>query len=77
MVNYTSREGDPTGLKMFKMILKVIVPVIFLTTGLVLLFLALPGWSLILGIPSTVFGIVFLLYTYDELSSRPDDLEDS
>ncbi len=52
------------------MIIKLLIPLIFLTTGLALLYLAIPGWSLIVGIPSVIFGIVFLLYTYDEISSQ-------
>lgn len=43
------------------------MPFMFLATGLILLYIAIPGWGLIIGIPSTVFGIVFLLYTYDDM----------
>jgi hypothetical protein len=61
---------EPLWFKVFGTLLRLIVPLVFLATGLILLYLALPGWSLIIGIPSIVFGIVFLLYTYDELSSQ-------
>jgi hypothetical protein len=71
-VNYIRGRGDSTGLKVFKMVLKIVIPMIFLATGLILLFLVIPGWSLILGIPSIVFGIVFLLYSYDDMSSQSD-----
>jgi hypothetical protein len=70
MINNTLSRGENTGLKVFKMILKVAIPLIFLATGLTLLYLAIPGWSLIFGIPSIVFGMVFLLYAYDEISSQ-------
>ena len=68
----TSQNVSPVWFKAFKMVLEIIVPLAFLATGLILLFLAIPGWSLIVGIPSTVFGIVFLLYSYDMLCCQAD-----
>jgi hypothetical protein len=65
-------ESNQSWMKALKLILQVIVPLAFLATGLILLFLAIPGWSLIIGIPSTVFGIIFLIYTYDMLCCRGD-----
>lgn len=50
-----------------KLIFRGLIPIIFLAGGVGLLALRLPGWSLILGIPVTIFGVVFLLYTYDEV----------
>lgn len=42
----------------------------FLSTGLILLYLAIPGWSLVLGLPAIIFGIVFLLYAYDSITGQ-------
>lgn len=50
--------------------LRVIIPIVFLTSGLVLLSLRIPGWSIIFGLPLIVFGTVFLVYTYDEIVTR-------
>lgn len=46
------------------------IPIVFLIAGLALLALSIPGWSLIIGLPITIFGVVFLLYTYDEVVSK-------
>lgn len=53
-----------------KLLYKIIIPVVFLTAGLVLLSLRIPGWSIIFGLPLIVFGTVFLVYTYDEIVTR-------
>lgn len=37
--------------------------------------LRLPGWSIILGLPMVIIGIVFLIYTYDEVMSNKDPYE--
>jgi hypothetical protein len=58
--------------KAFKLILKLIIPLVFLATGLILFYLSIPGWSLILGIPSIIFGITFLIYVYDEIGSQTE-----
>jgi len=44
-----------------------IIPIVFLAAGVVILALRMPGWSLLLGLPLTIFGTVFLIYTYDEV----------
>jgi hypothetical protein len=44
-----------------------IIPIVFLAAGIVILALRMPGWSLLLGLPLTIFGTVFLIYTYDEV----------
>ena len=38
--------------------------------GLYILTLDLPGWKLLLGIPSAQFGIIILLLTFDEVTKR-------
>jgi len=35
--------------------------------GITLLALRIPGWSLFLGLPAVQVGIVFLIFTFDEL----------
>lgn len=57
--------------------LRVLIPTLLLLGGLVLLILKFAGWSIILGIPLTVIGSIFLIYEYDNLVSGiisvPDD----
>lgn len=47
-----------------------LIPIVLLAGGLVLLALKIPGWSLIFGLPITIFGTVFLIYTYDTIASK-------
>ena len=70
------KNSQPLWFKTFGILMKFLVPITFLGTGLILLYLSLPGWSLIIGIPSITFGIVFLLYSYDELCCQ-GNFEDS
>lgn len=45
--------------------------------GIALLALHIPGWSLILGIPATQIGLVFLIFTFDKIARSkvgPDGL---
>jgi drug/metabolite transporter (DMT)-like permease len=51
-------------------LLKTLIPLALLVGGLFLLFLNLAGWSIIFGIPMVVIGVVFLIYTYDELVTK-------
>jgi|SRR3989344_2097377 len=53
-----------------KLIFKGLIPVVLLISGLVLLILRLPGWSIIFGLPITIFGVIFLIYTYDEIVQK-------
>ena len=53
-----------------KLVFRGIIPIILLLAGLALLALRLPGWSIIFGLPLVVFGVVFLIYTYDEVVSK-------
>jgi hypothetical protein len=52
-----------------KLILKTVVPISILSGGIALLTLRIAGWSIIFGLPMVVIGIVFLIYTYDEIVS--------
>ena len=67
----TSKNGAPRLVSqsenLLKSIIKVIIPMALLAGGIAVLALSLPGWSIILGIPMVIFGVVFLLYTYDEI----------
>lgn len=38
--------------------------------GIVLLFLRIPGWSLIVGLPAVQIGLVFLIFSYDRMASK-------
>lgn len=48
---------------------RVLIPIVLLGGGLFLLSLRIAGWSIIFGLPMVTFGVVFLIYTYDELVS--------
>lgn len=52
-----------------KLILKTVVPIFILSGGIALLTLRISGWSIIFGLPMVVIGVVFLIYTYDEVVS--------
>lgn len=49
---------------------RVLIPIVLLGGGLTLLALRIAGWSIIFGLPMITFGVVFLVYTYDELVSN-------
>jgi hypothetical protein len=53
-----------------KLIFRGLIPIVLLLSGMGLLFLRLPGWSIIFGLPLVTFGVVFLIYTYDEVVSK-------
>jgi hypothetical protein len=58
------------------------LPSIFLSLslfagGIALLALRIPGWSLILGLPAVQIGLIFLIFTFDEIARNkvgPDSL---
>jgi hypothetical protein len=60
------------------------LPAIFLSLslfigGIVILFLKLPGWSIILGIPAVQIGLIFLIFSFDEIARKrygPSSLKD-
>lgn len=61
----------------FKLIIRGLFPVVLTFTGVSLLYLRIPGWSLILGFPVTLIGVALLIYAYDEAvsgtNSYPND----
>ena len=60
-------------LEIIRLILKGLIPIVLLSGGLILLALRISGWSLIFGLPLTIFGSVFLIYTYDEMVRKKVD----
>jgi len=36
--------------------------------GIILLALRIPGWSIIFGLPAVQIGIIFLIFTFDDLA---------
>ena len=52
------------------LIMRGLIPIVLLVSGIFLLSLHIPGWSIIFGLPIVVFGTVFLIYTYDDLVSK-------
>ena len=55
---------------LIKLIARIIIPIIMFIGGIIILSLHLPGWSIILGLPVSMFGIVFIIYTYDEVITK-------
>lgn len=57
-------------------------PALFLSSllfigGIILLALKIPGWSIFFGLPATQLGIIFLIFTFDEIARTkvgPDGL---
>ena len=58
-----SRDG-------LRLTFRVLIPIVLLVGGLALLGLRIAGWSIIFGLPMITFGVVFLIYTYDELVNK-------
>jgi hypothetical protein len=50
------------------------VSLILFVGGVALLALNIPGWSLILGLPSVQIGIVLLIFTYEAIGQRKSTL---
>ena len=48
----------------------VLVSLTLFIGGLILLSLRIPGWSLFLGLPSIQVGIIFLIFSLDQLARR-------
>ena len=55
---------------LIKLVARIIMPIIMLIGGIILLSLHLPGWSIILGLPVSIFGVIFMIYTYDEVITK-------
>jgi len=52
------------------LIFKGLIPIVILASGITLLALRITGWSLLLGLPITIIGVVFLIYIYDDIASK-------
>ena len=50
-----------------KLILRFLIPTILLISGIVLLTFSYSPWGTIIGFPMLIIGVVFLIYTYDEV----------
>lgn len=53
-----------------KLSLRGLVPLSLLFGGIWFLSLGISGWSLIAGLPITIVGTVFSIYTYDEVITK-------
>ena len=53
-----------------KIILLTLVSIVMFVGGIFLLFARIPFWSLLLGVAATQIGIVFLIFTYEKLSTE-------
>lgn len=68
--NQKTGENFYQTVAIISVLLRTLIPLALLIGGLFLLFLDLPGWSVIFGIPTVVIGVVFLVYSYDDLVSK-------
>lgn len=53
-----------------RLVFRGLLPIVLVGGGVWLLTSKLSGWNIILGIPMTIIGMVFLIYTYDEVVSN-------
>lgn len=53
-----------------KFILEIIICLSLLGGGIILLALRIPGWSLLMGLPLTVLGNIFLIFTIDAVARK-------
>lgn len=65
-----SQQGYGRLEEVIRLISRVLIPIIVLGGGMYLLHLRITGWSLIFGLPITVIGVAFLIFTYDEVVSK-------
>jgi len=65
-----------------RLIYKGLIPIVLVLGGIAILALRIQGWSLFLGLPMVVIGVIIMIYTYDEIAQKhidpfPDTFEDS
>ena len=51
-----------------KQLLSVILSLALFAGGIAILYLHLPGWSLILGLPAILLGVVFIIFVLDQVA---------
>lgn len=61
---------DSEGQGKIKLLYKGLIPVLLVVAGVVILVLGIEGWSVLLGIPITVIGVIMMIYTYDEMVQK-------
>lgn len=62
---------------MLRITARILISLVLFAGGIALLALRIPGWSLILGLPAVQIGIIFLIFTFDEVARGkvgPDSL---
>jgi hypothetical protein len=57
-------------LSLWRFILQIITCLSLLGGGIVILALRIPGWSLFLGLPTITIGIIFLIFTIDDVAKK-------
>jgi hypothetical protein len=51
-------------------VLQVIICLCLLGGGIIILALRIPGWSLLIGLPLILFGVIFLIFTLDAVARK-------
>ncbi|QQS39308.1 hypothetical protein IPM62_01715 [Candidatus Woesebacteria bacterium] len=68
ITSFESQENSPQNI--ISSIYRGLIPIIILIGGITLLSLNLPGWSTIIGLPTTIIGAVLLIYEYDNFVTK-------
>ena len=53
-----------------RFILQIIISLSLLGGGIVILALRIPGWSLLMGLPPILLGVIFLIFTIDAVARK-------
>ena len=53
-----------------RFILQIVICLALLGAGIVILALRIPGWSLLVGLPLIILGVIFLIFTIDAVARK-------
>jgi hypothetical protein len=53
---------------LWNFVLQIIICLSLLGGGIIILALRIAGWSLLIGLPTVILGIIFLIFTLDNLA---------
>ncbi len=62
------REEHHHAEEAIKLIFRGLLPLALFVGGVIVLGVKIGGWGLLLGIPLTVIGAIFLIYTFDDIA---------
>ena len=59
--------------KIIKLIFRGLIPLCLVISGTAIFLMKISVWSLFIGLPMTLFGFVFTIYSFDEFSQKTVD----